>query len=332
LDKVTFKNVGQGDSIILEWDDNGVNRIGIIDCNIYENKNPIVEYLSIKNPKEIEFIVLSHFHYDHFSGMPELFNFCIFHNIKIKLFLHTLSPSILNIYDKISKTKKIEQAIKDFFSTWDIVIKNIENDSEVNFLTELLNLSDSLKMKFIGPSQKYGKIIASQINKRIENKDFSYNDINKFSTIIYLCNDNSSILLTADSTQDNFKHITDKITKPLSTIQVPHHGSFPNILSSFWKNILKDENCNAIFSVGKVPKDKLPNLKTVEFFDKEGFDVNSTNAVYGIEEYFELNKPSLSPICEKKTICLNHFSKKVDTIYRKIVPPSKYYGDRTYNF
>ena len=32
--KITFKDVGQGDSILLEWiDDEGVNKLGIIDCS-----------------------------------------------------------------------------------------------------------------------------------------------------------------------------------------------------------------------------------------------------------------------------------------------------------
>lgn len=333
MDKITFKNVGQGDSIILEWEDNGSSHLGIIDCNIYENKNPVVEYLAIKKPIEIEFIVLSHFHYDHFSGIPELFNFCILHNIKIKSFFHTISLSILSLYDKIFNSKKIEEAAKEFFRTWEISIKkNIAEDLAVNFHTELFKLSDTLTMKFLAPSLNYGKIIATQLNNKFTNKTISHDDINRFSTIIYLCNNNSSILLTADSTKDSYRHISDKIIKSLSAVQVPHHGSFSNILPDFWKNIPKDENCNAVFSVGNVPRDKLPNFDTVDFFDKEGFNVNSTNAVYGIDEYFGLNRASLSQNLNRKTIYLNHFSKKVNTFYRNQNNSSKYEGEKTYEF
>jgi hypothetical protein len=35
--KITFKEVDQGDSIILEWRHENVNRIGIIDCNLKED-------------------------------------------------------------------------------------------------------------------------------------------------------------------------------------------------------------------------------------------------------------------------------------------------------
>ena len=31
--KITFKDVGQGDSILLEWTDDSKNKIIIIDCN-----------------------------------------------------------------------------------------------------------------------------------------------------------------------------------------------------------------------------------------------------------------------------------------------------------
>lgn len=69
--RITFKDVGQGDSIILEWDKDGKKKIGIIDCNKYFGANPVLSY--IKNPEnkveEIEFLILSHPHHDHFLDL-----------------------------------------------------------------------------------------------------------------------------------------------------------------------------------------------------------------------------------------------------------------------
>lgn len=87
--KVTFKNVGQGDSILLEWNQDDEDKIAIIDCNRYLNNNPVLDYIKLKEYREINFMILSHPHLDHFSGFVELLNYCKNNNIKIRRFLHT---------------------------------------------------------------------------------------------------------------------------------------------------------------------------------------------------------------------------------------------------
>ena len=96
--KVTFKDVGQGDSIIIEWRKNSKSYVGIIDCNLKtNNRNPILEHIKILSTKEISFIILSHPHYDHFSGFEDLFNYCEKNKIIIKNFIHTAHANIIFI-------------------------------------------------------------------------------------------------------------------------------------------------------------------------------------------------------------------------------------------
>ena len=40
--KITFKDVGQGDSIIIEWLDDDKRRVGIIDCKKKGRFNPVI--------------------------------------------------------------------------------------------------------------------------------------------------------------------------------------------------------------------------------------------------------------------------------------------------
>ena len=87
--KITFKNVGQGDSIILEWYSTEGQNWGIVDCHRYEDSNPVVQHLIENEVDSIKFIILSHPHYDHYSGLLELLNFCEQRNIKIERFAHT---------------------------------------------------------------------------------------------------------------------------------------------------------------------------------------------------------------------------------------------------
>lgn len=64
---VEFFNVDQGDTIILEWEYDKKKLIGIIDANINKaNNNPLLSFLQQSVYKEIEFIILTHLHFDHF--------------------------------------------------------------------------------------------------------------------------------------------------------------------------------------------------------------------------------------------------------------------------
>ena len=81
--KLTFKNVEQGDSIILEWEDDGISRIGLIDCKNAFRTNPTINFIKALNLTKIDFILLTHPHQDHFSGFSELLDYCIQNNIEI---------------------------------------------------------------------------------------------------------------------------------------------------------------------------------------------------------------------------------------------------------
>ncbi len=332
MNRVTFKNVGQGDSIIIEWDCEGENKIGIIDCNLFEDKNPVLDYLATKSIKEIDFVILSHFHYDHFSGMPGLFQYCIEKDIKIKWFLHTLAEHVLQIYNKIITSKKVENAAIDFFKYLEDLDQNIKGDISVNIHTVPINLSDTIFFSFLSPSEKTGKNIATQINRKVNTKEFSYSDINKFSTITYFRFGNLGVLFTGDSVKACYRNLHKYIDKETILVQVPHHGSVANIYPEFWKILNKCENCAAVFSVGYEPKDKLPNRETVEIIDKLGFDIHSTNPSYGISEYFEDSESALSVTSFNKSHYLNHFSSKIKTTHLHPHKESKYEGDQSFTF
>jgi len=42
--KVEFKNVNQGDSIVITWNFEGKNKVGLVDCND-ENGNPTLTFI-----------------------------------------------------------------------------------------------------------------------------------------------------------------------------------------------------------------------------------------------------------------------------------------------
>ena len=92
--EVTFLNVDQGDSIILKWQTNEGSKYGLIDSNLVNNTiNRTQTYLAQEQVKAIEFIILSHPHEDHFSGLEDVLKYCYYNRIQVKNFYHTASQT-----------------------------------------------------------------------------------------------------------------------------------------------------------------------------------------------------------------------------------------------
>ena len=211
--KLNIYNVGQGDAILLTWQDEGIDKIGIIDCNKFEGQNKILHYLTTNSINQIEFIVLTHFHYDHFSGFADIFEYCINRNVKIKFFLHTFASHVLNIYDQIFYSKRVENEIERFILNFDDL--TIENEVLVNCFTKDISLSEEISMSFLAPQGNVYTEIAKKIHRKNAGITCTYADINRLSTIIKFTKGSDCILLTADADKKSFSKIRNKISDKL---------------------------------------------------------------------------------------------------------------------
>jgi len=318
---IDFKNVGQGDSIIIEWKKNNKKHIGIIDCNITEKGNPVLNHLIQNSITEIEFIVLSHFHYDHFSGMADIFNYCLERRVRTKYFYHSLAPFIGEIYDRIFKSQKINRGAARFIETYDHYNDLVGDCIPINCHLEKLNLTDGITLSFLAPEGKTYDIMAKQLKRKV-NKIITTNaDINKLASIICIERNNECVILTSDAVKNSFRKITKKINNEVILVQAPHHGSFKSIFPKFWVTIKKINKCPSVFSIGYELK-----IESVEFFDVNNFEIYSTNCVFGISEYFK-KTPNIN--FNPKSICLNNFS-----VSRKISNNNlikQFSGDQKFN-
>jgi len=327
--KIKFYNVGQGDTVLLEWNDGKEKKIGILDCNKVNNRNRIIEYLSVNSISSIEFIILSHFHYDHFSGMSDVFKFCIENDIHIKYFLHTFASQLLDLYNRVFTSKKFETEAQLFFKYFDELYDKIDQEIIVTYKTSAINLTDDIILTFHAPDGKAYHSIARQISRLRNDLTTSLPDINILSTIICIQNtrNNQSVLLTSDAVKKSFKKIRTIFNSEMLLVQAPHHGSNKNIDNPFWENLTKKQNCSVIFSVGDEPKDKLPDLETIKFFDQNNYEIRSTNCVYGISDYFGINQHvNYKPPYHS----LNHFSKLKRIVYTQSSLNSNLSGDQTF--
>jgi len=330
LIKATFKRVGQGDSIIIEWENEGKLKLGIVDCNLYNNTNPILDYLISRSITEIEFIILSHYHIDHFSGFSEVFNYCKTHGISIKWFYHTLSPQVLQIYNKIFTSKKIESSSISFFESLESLGKLLINEVPATRHVMPLQLSENTCLEFLAPDGRIYRTIAKQISRKVNKKLFSAADINKLCTVILIRDLEKGFLLTSDAAKGCFRNLKGKIPYRILLVQVPHHGSFNNYYDPFWTNLSRTTNCYAVFSVGDEPKDKLPHKQTVEALDKLKYEIFSTDEVYGIQEYFLRKEVNSLDSKKIKSDYLDHFSKKISTYQDPVPSNPRLSGDQQF--
>ncbi len=259
--RITFKAVGQGDSILLEWqDEEGQNHIGVIDCNLVNSgRNPVLEHIKRQNYSKIDFLILSHPHSDHFSGFSSLLDYCEKEAIKVEVFFHSchLVPDYLKAAcTSITSQREagmLFQKIMRLFKEGKLD-KRILDQSGYPFL----ELPNRLKIKCLSPSER-------ERDDYVSTKKYFYNEEEKdnnpkanfLSSLLKIYQEGEEwyILLTADSEASTFQRLDkkngDEFTGELLLAQCPHHGAKLNCKRPFWMKKRKSKACFAVFSVGE---------------------------------------------------------------------------------
>ncbi len=281
--QLTFKNVGQGDSIILEWVENDLAKICIIDCNLVNGDNPILDYIISNGYKTIDYLILSHPHFDHFSGFLQLLEYCKSNSIKVKYFLHTCSqvPTFLISASKSAVTKRELQRLFAFlfknFKDMNMKVAPIQGDTPNS---EFL-LNEDFSLKILSPT-------ITESNNYVRNSIYPFHDeesqdnpkANLLSTILKLECDKWYVLLTSDADKSSLIRIdrqrSEELDKILTLGQIPHHGAFGNHNNTFWKKRKRFNRTAMIVSAGVNSYDH-PSPKVIDFFLENSFVLYSTS-------------------------------------------------------
>lgn len=293
--KITFKNVGQGDSIIIEWQNAGAEKIGIIDCNRYCGTNPVLQYIKSRPIKEIAFIILSHPHEDHFSGLLELFHYCELNGVQIMVFGHTATvhPAIVlqwAVVDDENK-KMLSRIMKEAKRLSRLGVIQVRAPIAQGW-TETLNAEFTIKA--LSPSgeehddylkywKKYNQIDELKCSKLA----------NLLSTVFVIYNDKVQIMLTADAELKSFDRINGLKDRPngeLLLCQIPHHGSVKNHRIEFWGTFKKKDDCPAVISAGEHKTYNHPHKEVIYDFAKNKYKPYATNYVNGMIEFINDHK------------------------------------------
>ncbi len=283
--QITFKSVGQGDSILIEWkDEHGAEHVGIIDCNLVEKKrNPVLEHIKKKGYTEIDFLVLSHPHSDHFSGFLSLIEYCEANGIGLGTFYHSCHQ-VPEYLKAACESTTSEKEIYDLLAKIMELFRNGKMDKQKLYYNKhaTIDLPNSIKIKCLSPSEW-------ELDKYISGTKYWYNDeegdsnpkANLLSSMfkIYCEDEDWYILLTADADKHSFyrldkKHPSEFLGK-LVLAQCPHHGSEFNCSKAFWEKKSNSDGCFVVFSVGK-NKHGHPNQKTRDVFINNGYQLRYT--------------------------------------------------------
>lgn len=349
---IYIKNVGDGDTIIMDWQDiaSTERRYGMIDCNLVDGRiDAVIQHFEILDIKQLEFLILSHPHYDHFSGLTLFFDYCKEKGIVIKRFCHTLcfDPSFIkgisksldfnniitsSVYRSRHKTQLVHifQALQEQLASDSPFIKNIYAISG----QYELSLSADLKMRFLSPGMlemdKYIASIYENSDKEMMRTSENNPDANLLSGFIQLYSEvnNWQILFCSDVTKYSLERIVKDRDlygqlqqKKILAFQMPAHGSKHSHLPTFWDGLQISEAA-AFISNGQSRYYSHPSIEVMKYFFQKCKHIHATNFSGGFKEYF-LDKPTSneSLLAESMLNCLPDFK---DTPLGNLINTSMY--------
>lgn len=323
--RITFNNVGQGDTIFLEWGEQ-FSKIGIIDCRKYNGRNPAIDFLKFKKLNEISFLFLSHPHLDHCSGFADLIDFCIDQNIRINYFLHTSNNTPSFWRAAIVGKEEDKEILKLFYKIREASEKCSMSchPLQANMITGDISLGDEYSIKIIAPTSSHLDSYARNFMNTPNEEEVGNNpSANWLATVlkIYSNKYNTYILLTSDAFSDTMhydKYSPNDFIGKLVLAQCPHHGARNNYKNAFWRLIDRNQDTPIVISVGNNNYGH-PADFVVSNLTKNNYKIFSTNLVGG------LLKSSVSPLVIETIVHLKTFGDLVT-----LEGNNQYMGNKTF--
>lgn len=277
--KIKVNYVGEGDCIIITWE-NEQKLAGIIDCNSNDVVNSAVDVIESKGIERLRFVILSHPHYDHYSGLPEVLSHCIQESIPIDFFGHPVRLGKKYIKSVVGTKKKKGKLFRLFSLVQEGSDRGIINKrGYIQDTHKNIEISKDVHISFLSPSMEemedYLKRVVDGDKIGLENEY-----ANRLSVVSAIVTDSWYALLTSDAKEFVFDRLgtgpLSKVNKNLILGQVPHHGSPKNYSPEFWKRIKNTgQPHHAFISVGPNNHGH-PSEDVIDHLRKQNYSVHST--------------------------------------------------------
>jgi len=243
--KLTFIDVGQGESILVEFPGHKKMLIdggGLPGGTFDPGENVVSPFLWKKGIKKIDYLVLTHAHPDHLNGLK-----AVARNFKIGEYWEAFSP--------------------------------LEDDTYAEFKRSLLS-SVSRKRLFRGDSHQEKKVRIEVLHPE---KGELYVDTihNDQSLVLRLSYDQISFLLTGDIHIDAEREILENSREIKSQmLKSPHHGSLSSSSTAFLERTAPHI---VVISAGEGNRYGFPDQEVLERYNKIGAKVYRTDLHGAIE-------------------------------------------------
>ncbi len=241
--RIHFVDVGQGDSIIIQFPDK-TNMI--IDGGTEDSKENLLKYINSLNIKTFDYLVLTHPDNDHCGSLDEVVKMTKVKRAFIPYYTNTtaFTDSYMSFYDELLKERE-EGAVVSYSQRYEYITSQ-SNEFEFYFT-------------FISPH----KLPVSPEYKNL-NEDANEKATNNSSAVTYLQYKDKRILFTGDATSeiesdlllelqldDEIFSIPDSSylvnLKDIDLLKVSHHGSNSSSSEEFLQYIRPK---NSVISVG----------------------------------------------------------------------------------
>lgn len=195
---VVYLNAGQGDATIVRLP-NG--KVMVIDCNIDNSPENITEYLKNAGVKKIDYLVITHPHYDHMSGMKEVADNFEVGEVWTTRFRRTKESETPESYEKFKEYHAQLKRLNNKGTK--IIIPSAKNEPVVE--------EGKMKIKVLGPSY------SSQGKNE---------DIHEESMALQIKFGKTSLVFTGDTPNNGLDRIKTHYNVKNTTVwHASHHGS-----------------------------------------------------------------------------------------------------------
>ncbi len=136
---VVMFNVGEGDSLALGFPFEGELRWGLIDCcqGPDQDEPPVLEFLRAEGIEELEFICLTHLHYDHFRGLARVLKYFDARGYPIRSFWRSGVVSAVDVWQRMYDHAKSVLLVKGGEQKEEALVTAYEKRISVGRVSEL---------------------------------------------------------------------------------------------------------------------------------------------------------------------------------------------------